>query len=373
MAQHLLPTALALIGATLVAGHGSLVIPPSRNNYQQKDPANQTGSSHMNQGPCVGGACLWFSEGCFLGCPECSANMPAGGNQIDAPNCTGFVANTPTLPEQYRTFNKGNRSPNGDWTRYHPWRSPGKAPVSDPCGVAGGYTVPTGGGGETPPGAKQGNKGSKLPPTSRKIEWQAGKAGEVGWMVAANHGGGYSYSLCPKSEPITEACFNKLSLPFADKSHTIRYLLSGKELAIPATDVTEGTFPAGSAWRLSPIPACACDWGRGCHVGGKGAQQAYSNCTTCDYFECGKNVDLQWGPEPFPYGHGQQIWNRKVGTPEADDWVIIDRVAVPTTPGDYVLRWRWDTEHNPQVWTNCADVTITDHAPTPQPPSGNFM
>lgn len=51
----------------LALGHGSLVVPPSRNNYQQKDPANTTGSSHIDQGPCVGGACLWFSEGsCVL-------------------------------------------------------------------------------------------------------------------------------------------------------------------------------------------------------------------------------------------------------------------------------------------------------------------
>lgn len=46
----------------LVVGHGSLVIPPARNNYMQKDPSNISGSSHLNQGPCVGGACLWFNQ-----------------------------------------------------------------------------------------------------------------------------------------------------------------------------------------------------------------------------------------------------------------------------------------------------------------------
>jgi hypothetical protein len=32
-----------------VDAHGSLVIPPARNNYRQKDPANMTGNSHMDQ------------------------------------------------------------------------------------------------------------------------------------------------------------------------------------------------------------------------------------------------------------------------------------------------------------------------------------
>lgn len=32
-----------------VDAHGSLVIPPARNNYRQKDPANITGNSHMDQ------------------------------------------------------------------------------------------------------------------------------------------------------------------------------------------------------------------------------------------------------------------------------------------------------------------------------------
>jgi hypothetical protein len=38
--------------------------------------------------------------------------------------------------------------------------------------------------------------------------------------------------------------------------------------------------------------------------------------------------------------------------------VIVDNVRVPEAAGEYVLRWRWDTEQNPQVWTNCADITV---------------
>ena len=118
--------------------------------------------SHINMGPCAGGACLWFSEGCFIGCEECTATMPSGGNQIDHPPA-GCKPLAPTLPEAFRTYNLKNLSANGDWTATHPWRAPGRAPISDPCGVAGAYTVATGGGGETPPGSKQGDKGSALP------------------------------------------------------------------------------------------------------------------------------------------------------------------------------------------------------------------
>eukprot|EP00037_Helgoeca_nana_P008306 m.74039 g.74039 ORF g.74039 m.74039 type:complete len:360 (+) comp18853_c0_seq1:71-1150(+) len=343
----------------MVTGHGSLVIPPARNNYGQKSPANTTGDPHFNQGPCVGGACLWFSEGCFLGCSTCSATMPPTGNQHNVPNCSGFVSNTPTLPEEYRTYNIHNLSSEGDWTRYHPWRSPGRAPVSDSCGVAGAYLTPTGGGGETPEGAHQGDRGSNLPPTGIDTNWVAGKTAQVGWMIAANHGGGYSYSLCPKSEPITEECLNKLPLTFADLNHTIQYLDGRPSVQIPAIDVSVGTFPAGSTWRLNPIPACSCDWGRGCSINPKSSslQKAYTTCADCDLQECGKEVGTEF-PVPFPNGYGQQIWNRKRPSDTADDWVIVDRINVPTDAGEYVLRWRWDTEQNPQVWTHCSDVTI---------------
>ena len=92
--------------------------------------------------------------------------MPAGGNYYGAPNCNTTLE--PTLPDEYVTWNipdhEGKRpSRFGDWTKFHPWRSPGRAPVADPCGVAGAYVRSTGGGGETPIGSKQGDLGSELP------------------------------------------------------------------------------------------------------------------------------------------------------------------------------------------------------------------
>ena len=35
------------------------------------------------------------------------------------------------------------------------------------------------------------------------------------WTINANHGGGYQYRLCPLGEALTEACFQRMPLPFA--------------------------------------------------------------------------------------------------------------------------------------------------------------
>eukprot|EP01052_Picozoa_sp_SAG31_P008816 SAG31_NODE_451_length_15511_cov_77.547301_10_plen_118_part_00 len=105
-------------------------------------------------------------------------------------------------------------------------RAPGRAPVSDPCGIAGAYEEATGGGGQvrsscmcndcvtkccrapnsvqtkflaiarpaqshtltplvqTPIGSKQGDKGSELP-VGVITNWKAGGVEEVGFMLGA--------------------------------------------------------------------------------------------------------------------------------------------------------------------------------------------
>ena len=57
---------------------------------------------------------------------------------------------------------------------------------------------------------------------------RAGEAVEVSWEIAANHGGGYVYRLCPATENLTEACFEKTVLPFASANSTLRWR-NGKE------------------------------------------------------------------------------------------------------------------------------------------------
>ena len=349
----------------VTTSHGGLTFPPPRNNFGNVDPRNitrQPGSIYRPQGgPCAGDECLWFSEGCYIGCPSCSSEMPETGNYFGKPNCSAPELIEPTLPEQFRTWNIHNLSTHGDFTKYHPWRAPGRAPVADSCGRAGAYRVTRGGGGQTPNGSPQFFPGSKLPKLEGvHTEWLAGDAVEVGWMVGANHGGGYVYSVCPSGTALTENCFNAHVLPFVGHNTTIRYLDGRGQKIIPAQDVSQGTFPPGSTWRRNPIPACNCDGGDGCHAPGtdnRGGRASYTNGTNpvptgfnCPY---GTMFDV-----PFDYGYGQHVWNNPPNKPWSNVWVMVDKVKAPAVRGDYVLRWRWDVEQNPQVWTHCADVTV---------------
>ena len=60
--------------------------------------------------------------------------------------------------------------------------------------------------------------------------------------------GGYAYSVCPKTTPLSEECLRAHPLPFVGNDHTIRYSDGRPEFQIPAKDVKAGTFPAGSTW-----------------------------------------------------------------------------------------------------------------------------
>lgn len=361
--------------------HGGLTFPPPRNNFHNKDPTvrNSSNKNFNNNGAfCTGDECLWFNEGCWIGCPtNCSSKMPANNprakgyeknpqftwNTYGEPNCENWSPIEPTLPEKYRTWNIGNPSAMGDYTKYHPWRAPGRSPTVDPCGVGGAYLPPSAEAKE-PEGSKLFARGSELPVTVR-TNWTVGDVVEVGWMVGSNHGGGYLYSLCPSNESLTEKCFHRLPLPFVGKTHTIRYLDNGTEFPIPATDVAEGTWPMGSTWRRNPIPACNCDRGDACSAanGTIDMQMAYSDAgPPTPKGDATNGNDCQTGtqfPVPFPYGYGQHMWYNSEGGLSRDMWAIVDKLQLPADlTGDFVLRWRWDTEQNPQIWSHCADVRI---------------
>ena len=57
-------------------------------------------------------------------------------------------------------------------------------------------------------------KGTDLKPLPTGVQWTIGSTAEVTWNVMFNHGGGYSYRLCPADEPLTEACFQQGHLEF---------------------------------------------------------------------------------------------------------------------------------------------------------------
>lgn len=363
--------------AAMVNSHGGLTFPPSRNNFHNKDPAIRTNSTsfHNNGAFCTGDQCLWFNEGCWTGCPtNCSSKMPANNpkakgttkeftfNTYGEPNCENYSPMEPTLPDKFRTWNIGNPSPMGDFTKYHPWRAPGHSATSDPCGMGGAYISPEEGG-IAPEGSKLFDRGSELPVTVR-TEFYANAVAEFSWMVGSNHGGGYLYSLCPSTEALTEQCFQMRSLPFVGDTHTIRYIDNHTEFTIPATDVSEGTWPKGSTWRRNPIPACNCDQGDKCSAKNTSSDltKAYANDgPPVPKGDAANGDDCPTGtqfPVPFPYGYGQHLWYNKEDGPSRDMWAIVDHVQLPNITGDFVLRWRWDTEQNPQIWTHCADVRI---------------
>jgi len=211
----------------------------------------------------------------------------------------------------------------------NPWQAPGTAPVFSPCGVSGG----------NPQGCLAGRdlrpKGSRCPldfdngawtygkkqeeykfPKSTTTSWKRGSVQEVAWLSGGKHAGGYSYRLCPLGKSgkrgLTEKCFQRLPLKFLTNKTWIRTLhKSGKASrwrTVKAHRTSLKTFPPGSEWTKVAEP-------------NKGMRTANSNLSK----------------------------------------IRRDKVLVPqgVRPGRYVLSFRWDCEHTPQVWSGCADIYIT--------------
>ena len=110
--------------------------------------------------------------------------------------------------------------------------------------------------------------------------------------------------------------------------------VDGTEVTIPLVKSSNGTTPAGSEWARNPIP-------------GKDGDPFPAPCQDCE--TCAGKPGVQ-----DPSGcHRLALHN----------FSIIDTIRVPDLPvGNYVLSWRWDCEVNPQVWNNCADISIVENA-----------
>jgi len=282
---------------------------------------------------------------------------------------------------EFRTWDPYGQSECGDFTKYNPWRAPGKAPVMDPCGIASGFTNP--GRAEVPQGYRGGQKGSEVLPEVAPTYWKAGGTAQVGWGLSAQHGGGYSYRLCPKGATITEECFQSNTLRFTAKNSTIHFDDgSHADIKVPTKTYVA---PDGTEWRTNPIPGCACDNGLSC--GGKGFLESntQSNHTHGEYVQ-GKCAGQYPKSAVYPQ-HGRATSNCPRGTMfeagfdqftqgflvgSGNKFSVMDEVQVPNKLGEYVLSWRWDCEETDQVWNSCADIVITDGpvpAPTPVPPA----
>ena len=375
--------AALIVTPPLLLGHAALVTPRSRNSldylvgvntpeHWQSDAGCANISSHSAS--CHNGqAAFYYSQGCFIGCAECSHGD--GRRQVDL--CGGGA--TRTIDPRFRTVNL-NSTPGSaeDIYQHNPWAAPGTAPVADACGLAGGtpwlpevseagdYTNGT----MLPQGypTHHGLNGTLLPPMDTGTQWKIGGTAEVTFTIENNHGGGYAYRLCPAGEPLTEECFTRHHLEFDTGAQGIVYkgMGGGAWVAVAGEFVTEGTHPPGSMWAKLPVPSTAL--GPRCIAG---PNDTNTTPFGCEEWEKGL-VDGPCKPCPGTAGSDcSRCDNPWDGTPSfpppcdgckgsPHDKAVRDVVKVPATlkPGKYVLGWRWDCEATAQVWSNCADVEL---------------
>jgi hypothetical protein len=134
--------------------------------------------------------------------------------------------------------------------------------------------------------------------------------------------------------------------------------------------VSDGTLPVGSTWALNPIPP-RCLGGSEATTGGACRyNQSYPNCLPCpgtagsDCTTCDNTPDPSFEP-PCEEGAQNGLCSGNMGVSmggaETGPTAVVDTLLLPKdlVPGAYVLGWRLDCEATAQVWSNCADVTIT--------------
>jgi len=378
------PAAFLAAQFEVVDAHGSMVMPPARNSIDAEDP-RWAGGKHPETGTiqpynchCTNGtdlcdngqSCFWFSNGCTPGCKACDGNGNRYPNFDHCPDEEKGLAPADLLLKKYWTGDKTwAENTTYDIFKFNPWRAPGKAPVFDSCGMAGGRTTEAFNAAafNTTAFASMGDLGTAvLAPRPTGTVWKRGGTAKTRWQITANHGGGYIYRLCPKgatSANLDEGCFQKTELAWATATHVLRFANASKDFAISATDVAEG---GGMGWRLNPFPNVRndpCDYNVTLHDGA-GHHCAF-NCPGCGpplYAAdascpavCSKHYpgtpDGRTPTLPFPNP-----------TPGVDShaFAVEDTVRVPAdiAAGEWVLGWRWDCEHSSQVWNSCADITI---------------
>jgi hypothetical protein len=171
--------------------------------------------------------------------------------------------------------------------------------------------------------------GLDLPPNPAHTTWRQGEVVTVASSLYINHGGGWSWRLCPKSASVTEACFQENVLDFADANQTLRFT-DGRDVVIPARHTQDGK------WARNPVPAALEEMRRKIVNGTNDLQSPF----TGDAFQ-------------FPMPIEGLI-------PSKWDFSVVETVIIPESiaPGDYLLSWRWDCELSRQVWLNCADITV---------------
>jgi len=370
-------------------GHGSMYEPPSRNS----------GGMSLLAPTCAGGACQWYSQGCSIGCAasqkfttaEADCKTPAEPKLTFENDANLLQYKTDGHDEVKNRWPRRSRSIDGTPTTYFPWRYPGKAPVLDPCGVTAGGDKP--GQRDPPPGPKAGVYASARDSASQKYapelldgtKWRIGSIVEVAWAIAANHGGGYQYRLCPADMQLTEECFQQNVLPFVGDKQWIQwgngYDRSKRDELTAQRVGGDKVHPPNYNWTRNPIP--------GCKLPGSGREKrpcygpAFTPAPRADrawsYRGFEKGASNENGI--FGYSGGHCMGNNTKAIEETGqdvkcsdseykdtlfDFGIVDLVKVPKNlkPGKYVLSFRWDCEQTKQIWNSCADVTLVSPEPT---------
>merc|ERR1711990_725860 len=314
MSLSLLP--LAFIGS--VSAHGGVVYPPiwqagasiPLDKIVNDDAFTDPPVRDPNSGRAVKKVKSWLT------------NQAYTGGIRDQLKKEGPITNDKTN----KNLRKWDRCGTNCMKYKNPWAAPGQAPtLGGGCGVFGGN--PNGcpwGKDDRPAGSScgqdeplgRGGRGTSSFGTDARFydfpdmittEWEIGSVQEVAWSSKGGHRGGYTYRLCkmPKGgrTAITEECFTKNVLEFATNFTMIKALNNAGEGTwerFEQTDLREGTYPEGSAWR--PV---------------------------------GKYLK-------------SKLTMRK------------DSVVVPASlkPGKYVLGWRWDSSGGNQVWVSCASMRL---------------
>jgi hypothetical protein len=448
---RMLRLALASGLVAVVRGHGALVTPRSRNavDYNEvgcdggtdtcKPEAKGTGcvnTTHPGE-PCHNGqASFWYSQGCFIGCPEwCATATPCRpcqtmpctvGERFDLllwlpraattfpaaarPTCAASArkqrcrstparstARRPASPNTTSTsacclsstaslfspemrllffFRRHPRNPRSSCParsglltlrrrglrRHNPWSAPGSAPVADACGLAGGspwdWNKAEAGNYVNTTNSRHGMKGTSLAEAPTGTEWKIGGEAEVSWQVRNNHGGGYSYRLCPASMPLTEECFQAHHLEFAPEKAGLLFADGSTEMIQPV-HVSEGTTPPNSTWAM--IPVAPTKLGPMCIAGPHDDPKAPNSCDPKN------NPTTPCGCTPCPQTPGSDCsrcdncYEEPAYPPHVHDGKavsgvgpvvgIMDVVKVPANlpAGKYVLGWRYDCEATAQV------------------------
>ena len=216
-----------------VAAHGWMTHPPSRNGGNLSTGGQYTCLGDFSMAP----DCNWFTSETYIpGEPTmCNPELLTVLGSIEN-NCSA---------DHVR-----------DFTRKHPWRAPGTAPIIHPCGTHctsmksescfwGHVAGPIWGKGHE----NQVNWTSL--PKSTPTVWKRGSSVEVGAGIAILHSGGWSYRLCSmSSHELTEECFQAGTLLFNSDTATVQ---PADGSAAPFTIPVRHT--PDRKWTKIPLPA----------------------------------------------------------------------------------------------------------------------